>query len=320
MSSPIDLSVCMIVKNEADNLPRSLESDIDIAEQIVVVDTGSTDNTVNVARRYGAEVYFFPWNESFSEARNHSLAFARARWILIMDADDELVKEDVPVLKDLLNTKTAEAFFLRTINSHSPHGVHRGTHHLTLRLFRNRPQYRYVGRIHESVIPSIVNCAGHQAIKVVPEVRVIHYGYSKREVENKNKIHRNLKLLTKELESRIPDSFLYYNLGVEYFRLGDYAKALEFFEQAETTGLRWETAFAPSLVRKKADCLALMDRNQEAVQYLEEKLHLYPDYTDLVYRLGLLYMENNDLIKATRCFLKCLSMGESPPTTHMKKG
>ncbi|NSW83486.1 MAG: glycosyltransferase [Syntrophothermus sp.] len=309
----------MIVKNEANNLPRCLESIAEIAQQIVVVDTGSTDDTVDIAGRHGAEIFYFPWNDSFSDARNHSLAFARGQWILVMDADDELVQEDIPKLKELMGTETAEAYFLQTINSNDPHGTHPGTHHLTLRLFRNRPEYRYIGRIHESIIPSIVEHAGQKAIKVAPEVRIIHYGYAKQEVEQKNKIWRNLSLLTKELESRTPDSFLYYNLGVEYFRLGDYAKALEYFDQAEAD-IRWEAAFVPSLVRKKADCLALMDKTREAIQYLERMIRLYPDYTDLVYRLGLVYMGNHDLLRAVQCFHKCLNMGESPPHYPHEEG
>lgn len=309
MSSPT-LSLCLIARDEATNLPRCFASVQGLADQIVVVDTGSRDNTIEVARRLGAEVYLFPWTDSFSEARNRSLEVARGDWVLILDGDDEFVTEDAPRVRELLNSTGYEAFFLQTINvlgTNTPEG---GLRHPTLRLFRHRPEYRYTGRIHESVIPSILERAGREAIGVT-NIRVRHYGYLKQAVQEKGKAHRNLALLEKELAGREPDSFLFYNLGVEYMRLGDNSRALEHFNLAEND-IQWRAAFAPSLARKKADCLAVLGRRQEALAYLQRMTTTYPDFTDLFYQMGFLCIEERDFPMAVKAFQKCLAMGEAP--------
>ncbi|MGB9887543.1 MAG: glycosyltransferase [Moorellales bacterium] len=252
------LSVCLIVRDEAANLARCLSSVKEVADQIVVVDTGSADGTPELARRLGAQVDFFPWTESFAEARNRSLELARGEWVLVLDADEELLAEDGPRLLECIDQEGVEAYFLQTLNLAGERLAQAVFRHPVLRLFRNRPEYRYRGRIHETVLPAILARAGREAVRVAP-VRIRHYGYLKRTVQEKGKAHRNLSLLLKEKEERPPDSFLYYNLGVEYLRLGEYQTALDCFDRAEA-GLDWRSAFAPSLVLKKADCLRALGR------------------------------------------------------------
>ncbi len=89
-----DISLCMIVKNEEENLGRCLKSVQDLVDEIIVVDTGSTDKTVEIAKEYGAKVHYFKWCNDFSAARNESLKYASKNWILIMDGDDEFCSED----------------------------------------------------------------------------------------------------------------------------------------------------------------------------------------------------------------------------------
>ena len=103
-----EVSLCMIVKNEEYYLPRCLSSVNNIVDEVIIVDTGSTDKTVEIAKSFGAKVYFFPWNNNFSEARNESLKYASKEWILILDADDELYTEDQKNLIALLNRQLDE--------------------------------------------------------------------------------------------------------------------------------------------------------------------------------------------------------------------
>ena len=99
------LSLCMIVKNEENTLGRCLESVKDIVDEIIIVDTGSTDNTIKIAEKYGAEIFFYKWDNSFANARNYSLSKASKDWILIMDADDELKGEDKDKVIKLINNE-----------------------------------------------------------------------------------------------------------------------------------------------------------------------------------------------------------------------
>lgn len=310
MKSPPVLSLCMIVKDEEESLPLCLKSIAGVVDQIVVVDTGSSDKTMDVARSFGAETYAFPWNDSFSEARNYSLKQARGDWVLILDGDDELVWEDKQPLQELLSSKEAEAYFMQTLNMLGNDRPETELRFPTLRLFRNRPVYRYTGRIHESIIDSIVNHAGKESIRF-SQVRVRHFGYLKKKVKEKSKATRNLLLLQKEIVERGEDSFLLYNVGVEYLRLGNADKALVSFTRAET-GLSPHTSFAPSLVRKKIDCLVHMGHKNEALVYLDSKIKSYPDYTDLYYLQGLLYFAKENILSAIAAFKQCLRLGVAP--------
>ena len=90
------ISLCMIVKDEEEFLPGCLESVKEAVDEIIIVDTGSTDRTVEIAKSYGAKVYFHPWENDFSKARNYSISYATGDWIMYLDADEELFKEDIP--------------------------------------------------------------------------------------------------------------------------------------------------------------------------------------------------------------------------------
>lgn len=114
----MSLSLCMIVKNEENTLSRCLESVKDIVDEIILVDTGSTDSTVEIAESYGAKIFFYKWDNSFANARNYSLSKASKDWILIMDADDELVKEDKDKVALLINNEENKlnAYFGETLS------------------------------------------------------------------------------------------------------------------------------------------------------------------------------------------------------------
>ena len=104
------LSLCMIVKNEEETLPQCLEPVKDVFDQIVVVDTGSEDNTVEIAKNYGAEVHYFPWIDDFSAARNESLKHATGDWIFWLDADDRMERQEALKLRELITPeKTSNA-------------------------------------------------------------------------------------------------------------------------------------------------------------------------------------------------------------------
>src|SRR5262249_54910071 len=98
------LALNIIVKNEESNLRRALESVASCVDEIVIVDTGSTDNTVEVARSYGAKVLAFEWSDDFSAARNCAIENTESPWILTLDADEYLLPDDQAKLKKLKQT------------------------------------------------------------------------------------------------------------------------------------------------------------------------------------------------------------------------
>jgi glycosyl transferase family 2/flagellin-like protein len=206
----LTLSLVMIVKDEQEMLPGCLEAVRDAVDEMIVVDTGSTDRTVEIAESFGATVVRFPWNGSFADARNVSLDHATCDWVMYLDADEHMMPEDAPKLRELLERTWREGFYL--VETNYTGGDESGaavTHH-ALRLLRRRPQYRFEGRIHEQKT--------HTMPTFLPErfetstVRMRHYGYLRSRITSKDKSRRNIELL--EVEAREnPSPFNQYNLA-----------------------------------------------------------------------------------------------------------
>ena len=223
------LTLCMIVKNEAENLPNCLESVAGIMDQIVIVDTGSEDATVEVAKSFGAEVYHFDWIDDFSAARNVSLEHAKKDYIIWLDGDDVLSQDQAKRLLELklqMPKQKNRAYYLKIFNEMG------GTADFTasqLRIFPNLPNLRFRRRVHEQVIFAIDE-AGIETSTV--DITINHLGYGRGAQEIK--YERNRPLLMKELEDNPHDYEMLYFLCRNYYLNGEYEQALEWGEKALT--------------------------------------------------------------------------------------
>ncbi len=223
------LSVCIIAKNEEKYLAQCLQSVRAIANQIVVVDTGSIDRTVEIAKSFGAEIYNFDWCEDFSAARNAALERARGDWVLILDADEELPADQHARLQaDLKNRKTI-ALRLPLLNrGEEEHG-----RSCVPRLFRNAPGIYFTGRIHEQVFPSAVAVGKDWGLgTAIGTAQILHHGYSREVLEDRDKVQRNLKLLRVAVAEMPEDANLIMNLGLELVRSGELEAGLAQYRRA----------------------------------------------------------------------------------------
>ncbi len=218
------LSVCMIARNEAANLDRSLASVKGVADELIVVDTGSTDATVDIAAGYGAQVSTFPWCDDFAAARNAALARATGAWIFWLDADEALLAESVPGLVAAMRNDRAMGCRVVRRDLASATAPQRYTQMWQLRLFRNRAELRFRGRCHPDFHPPLHQTAAAAGMMLIDaQVVIEHWGYLGDVTEGK--LRRALKLLELELHDR--PGQLYYL--IELFRtqkqLGDTAAA-----------------------------------------------------------------------------------------------
>lgn len=221
------IAACYIVKNEAEDLRKSLESVRFAADEIVVVDTGSEDNTVEVARDCGANVFFYQWRDHFADARNFALEHVKSPWIIFLDADEAFLhpSEVRPAIEEYLdNEKEADAFMVLRYNVDVDGGVKQPTD-IALRILRNAPGLRYESRIHEH----LKRQDGRELNIVFTDERlaVSHTGYSSG--RGKSKVLRNLALLEAEVEAAggVSNPFLDGHLADSYYSIGNYRKALE---------------------------------------------------------------------------------------------
>jgi glycosyltransferase involved in cell wall biosynthesis/SAM-dependent methyltransferase len=218
------LSVCLIVRNEEKFLVKCLESIREIAQQIVVVDTGSTDATVEIARKFSAEVHRFKWDDDFSAARNEALKHANGDWVLFLDADEELLPEHRETLLKEIQSAEVMAYRLPIIDI----GREREGNSFVPRLFRNAPGLFFIGRVHEQIFSSIeVRCREWSLTNCHGKSALLHHGYVKEVVVSRDKIARNLRLLELAIEELPNEPNLLMNYGLELVRSGQLEAGLE---------------------------------------------------------------------------------------------
>jgi glycosyltransferase involved in cell wall biosynthesis len=310
----LKLSLCMIVKDEEEMLPACLEAVAPAVDEIVIVDTGSTDRTVEIAESFGAQVIHHDWNGSFSDARNVSLDAATGDWFMYLDADEVLIADDRDRLRELTGRVWREAFYLVETNHTGDMEDGTAVTHNALRVFRNRPAYRFEGRVHEQIAQHL---PGDLPERFEPtQVRVEHYGYLGVVRDSKEKSRRNIELLERQLADGVDSPFLNFNLGSEHAAVGDAPAALREFEQA-WKALRGSAdihnrGFVPSLLNRLTKARRVTGNLDGAVRQAVEGLELFPGFTDLVYEQALVAKERGDADEARRLFEQCLEMGDAP--------
>lgn len=304
------LSICLIARNEERFLAQCLASIKDLATQIIVVDTGSTDRTLEIAKGSGAEVYSFAWCDDFSAARNVALEYATGDWILILDADEELPAAQHARLRADMQRTDAIACRLPLVD----HGHETKGQSFVPRLFRNAPEVFYHGRIHEQVFPSLVECGKKWGlITGVGTAQLLHHGYTKEIVRERNKTGRNLHLLRLAVEEQPEEANLQMNLGLELIRTGDMAAGLACYRKALTLmSAQPPSALVPelreALLTQFARHLHNVRGHDEIVRMLTSPLARNGGLTaSLHLALGLAYFELKQFSEAADQMRQCLS-------------
>ena len=302
------LSCCLIVKNEAHRLPPLLKSLRAISEQLVVVDTGSTDDTVQVAKNMGAEVSMFPWNDSFSDARNSSLEMARHPWILYVDADDVVPEKSLSDISDLKQGPPEMAYGL--VITSTQDGV-TGMASAQIRIFPNAKENRFQYRVHEQIRPALTK----QGTPIVfTEIQIVHTGYTDRDTLAA-KQRRNLALLEKDLADYPEDGFLRYLAGMACADLEKRMRARDEFQKAWELSVgdtdKGHIALGAALELSE---MALKEEGldyEEAMLWLQRAESLERSYPRCLYLRGRIEYEKQDLRNSLK-FLKQLMALEKP--------
>lgn len=272
------LSAAMIVRDEAGNLESCLQSIRDLVGEIVVVDTGSTDGSREIARRFGARVYDVPWGHDFAAARNKALGWAKGDWIFYIDADERVRPTSGQRLHELLSDTSLIGCYVWL------HAQARLTGYREMRLFRNHPRIRFEGVIHENIWPGIDRVIELEGGEIGASDLVLdHIGYHG---PQEHKHRRNLPLLLARLESDPDHCYSWWHLGTVYQALGD-------VEQARRAWRSGIDAVRRSGAQRLADSLAFVEliqldfaQPEQVDPLLEEALRLYPDHAHLIWLRG----------------------------------
>ena len=317
------LSLCMITKNEQNNISRCLKRVLPILDEIIIVDTGSTDKTKEIAKSYGALVIEANWENDFSKIRNTSIRKAKGDYILILDPDELIARSDLFKLRSLIDrdekNKTAYSFITRNytdddkVAGFKPNKDNYGEGKLFLgyfpskkvRLFPNKKEIFFEGAIHELVENSIKNL-GLKIIDV--EIPIHHY-----HIDSEKKHLLYLELAKKKLEKE-KNHIAYYELGIQYKELGYYEDAIDSLKQS---------------IRLKPTPLAFYNLGvvyenlkdyENAEKFYRKTLSLSPGFSHAYFSLGVCLLKENRLKEAEDCFLKSIRLNKSLVSAYNNLG
>lgn len=299
------LTVAMIVKNEERFLPECLASVKEVVDQLIIVDTGSTDRTIEIAKSFDAQVIEIEWPNDFAKARNVGLDAVKTPWVLVMDADEELMQDDIGVLTQAITTPLADAYNIRIVSVMDR--AENISESYVLRLFRTHPKVRFEGKVHEQIFPSL----GRNNMGISPlNLRLLHKGYLNAVISHRKKTERNRNLLEQHLQENPNDGYMLWQLAQTLMGAGDYPAALAAARKA-LKNIPPDHAVWVLAQTTLARILELNGEPKRAIKSLQEGQAAFPTYTDFYYFEGIFRMNLQQWPQAERSFRKCLELGEA---------
>ncbi len=305
------ISQCMIVKNEEKNIERALSWGKGVVWEQIVVDTGSEDRTVELARKMGAKVFFLEWPEDFAAAKNYAIDQAKGEWIVFLDADEYMSERDaemIPKVVEQLTERYYDGITVMLHNLNEEGQIFSSCSHL--RLFRNTPNIRYQRRIHEQ----LVSLSGRE-LRIVDgtrELSVYHTGYQEEVSAEKKKNGRNRRMLEKELEEHPEDPELLGYMGDECFDVGDQDEAERWYRSAIEHMPPELKEYDQRSAVTFARLLMLLTERKDAVwsdadAVYRQAVKAFPKEGDLDYIAGRFFASHGHLVESICCLESALS-------------
>lgn len=296
------ISVCMIVKNESQYLAANLAAIRENFDDLVVVDTGSTDGSQEIAQGYTDQVHTFQWVDDFSAARNYSLTHAKHDWVLVVDADERIEPVDHAKLAHLLRRHPEGVGRVMVLNQVDEDG---GVTHIEepiTRLFR-KSLYHYEGIIHEQVC---TRDGGQAFPRFESPIVLDHVGYRSGVMLSKDKLNRNIDLLRLAISREPGEPYHHYQLGQSLYLKKEYAQACGSFEKALSLQTDMRLEYNQKLIESFGYALINSSQYERAKALLAYEEHC--PTTDFAFLKGLILMNNGDLQGAVDTFLRCTKM------------
>lgn len=285
------LTLSMIVKNEEKYLKDCLESVKDVVNDIIIVDTGSNDNTLEIAKEYKAKIYHFDWINDFSAARNYALQYSPGDWILYLDADERLDPSSIKEVKRIVNGFSKAGYYctVKSIDSKNErdHAIR------YVRLFRNSKEIKFTGKVHEQIVPSLIE---NKYELYHSSILINHVGYDVDKNIKIAKAKRNLELLLNDYKEN-NSAYIAFQLGQTYFILEEYDKAQEYFNIA------LENKDLPNDL--KAECYSYLAQkahksydSDTAQKLMDKAIELNPRQAFYYLFISKIYLRKKDTYKA----------------------
>lgn len=300
------LSVCIIAKNEEKKISKCLKSVQDIADEIIIVDTGSTDDTINISKEFNAKVIEFPWENDFSSARNKALESASKDWLLFIDCDEALDNTQIFSLKDSLQYSNYLGFRLELINviDNKPY---KGDY--LLRIIKNNSGFYFSGKINEKLKNHIYKDSFEDKIFDL-EFLIYNFGYDYTNKALNKRCNRNLSIYSSYSEEK-KDYLFYYNLGNEYFLLNNPSKAVDNY--LKSLYLNDNLFINSYIVFSIIKTYYKVQKFNKAILIGEHLLDKYNAFREIYLLLALCYEKINNIEKSKEYFKLYLRLHTKGP-------
>lgn len=303
----------MIVKNEEDNLDHCLSSIAKHMDEIIIVDTGSSDGTKEIAQKYTQKVYDYKWKDDFSAARNFSISKASNDYILVLDGDEFIQSIDINEVKRLIEDNPFKIGRILRMNEYTRKGNLFKFQERVNRLF-SKKHYQYKGIIHEQVTKfenRKENISHSDNVNIDTTVNipisVLHGGYEGNLEVRRKKTGRNIKLLEKALFQNENDPYILYQLGKSYYMEEMYDIACNYFEQALSFDLNTKLEYVQDMVESYGYTLINTEQYDTALGLL----NIYDEFrhsADFVFLIALILMNNGKINEAIDEFKKATQL------------
>lgn len=301
----IRFSFCIITKNEEKHISNCLKPLKATGMEIVVLDTGSTDQTVKTAEEFTPHVYHFEWVNDFSAARNYAMSKASNDYILFLDADEYVEEINVNAIQKLISSYPhAIGQITRRNACYGNDGSEKIMVDRVERLF-NRNIYYYTGKIHEQV----THRRGKELVAYEIPLTAYHIGYLGTPEERRKKAERNNELLFEDLKNSPNDPYIYYQLGQSYGLCGDAEQEYTYYHKGCSLPLDTTLEYVKMMIVSYGYSMLNTNREKQALELADyyEQLSSYADYACM---LGSIYMENKEFLKAIRIYRHALTLTE----------
>ncbi len=302
------ISTCLIVKNESDNISRCLTSVKTVSDEIIIVDTGSTDDTIEIAQRFGARAYFYEWDNNFSNAKNFALNKATGDWIIFLDADEyfdaNTPKNLLHVLKRINNNKEYDAILFKMYHTEGYNGRIISVNP-TVRAFRGHNKIRFFGAIHEQ--PLNKDNTLYAADITDYSLVIYHTGYSS--VLLPEKVNRNLEILKNEIANNNITNLTYYYMSSIYNNLNNPEESIKYALLAlRYPGFEKTIMAYQPYVFLIDNMLKLKDKYtfEEIEKYINEAITRFSTHPEIWYVIGNARKEQGDYTAAIESYRKAL--------------
>ncbi|SDC35365.1 glycosyltransferase family 2 protein [Shouchella lonarensis] len=304
MTKPL-VSLCMIVKDEEKSIARGLNSVKDFVDEIIIVDTGSTDMTMDICKKFTDNIFSFTWSNHFAAARNDSISRATGEWILYMDADEEIDIKNAKKLRKKLKSREETVLYISVLNYVGEEKDEREVYQAYQpRLFRNEKGLAFKNRIHETLDISEDISAGTFPLKLN------HYGYLKESVDEKDKHGRNVELLQLEYQEGNDHPWVMYHMASEYYRVKDYESAFQLVNIAIMEFVKRDSLPPSVLYRLKYAVIFESGHYEGGWPSIAQAIKLYPDYVDLHFMKAQFLFELGHYTEAAETCDQCMKLKE----------